>query len=309
MPLTSVFLLSASLITRSLSAFADPTPAQSAEIQKAFPEAIALADQGKWAEALEKFKQVGAIKMTRSVRYNIARCEEKLGQLSKALADYTASVQEPQTSTDEIPLIQAGRTAMEALAARIPRLRVRAAGRPTLTLDGNVISQAALDAPIPIDPGDHILVVDFGDKKVERPFSAALSTPPIEINADFEEAPGKTASGPLIPAPAWITGGVAIAGLVAGPYLYATASSDEKDLATQCSPSPQGGDPICPKALESDFDAIKTKYALGVTFSVVGAVAAVATVLIIALKPGSKSSTGSARLLLSSSRAVVGGTF
>ena len=52
------------------------------------------ADAGRFAEALEKFKRVAAVKETAAVRFNLARCEEALGKTGAALADFELAERE-----------------------------------------------------------------------------------------------------------------------------------------------------------------------------------------------------------------------
>src|SRR5438270_13549817 len=94
------------------------TEAQKQAARELFRAAERDEDANRWADALEKFRRVGAVKLSAAVRYNIALCEEHLGQLVAALADYTLAESQAQSegAQDVTPL---GAEKLKALKARV----------------------------------------------------------------------------------------------------------------------------------------------------------------------------------------------
>jgi hypothetical protein len=70
---------------------AAPAPAQAPEVAraaKAFDAGQKLYRQGKYSEALAKFEEAYEAKPHPSIRYNIGKCYERLGDLPKAMRNY-----------------------------------------------------------------------------------------------------------------------------------------------------------------------------------------------------------------------------
>src|SRR5258706_15123609 len=104
---------------------APPAPSQ-AQVQAArelFQEAERDEDAKRWAEALEKLRRVAAVRLTPGVRYHIALCEENLGQLVAALADYTLAENQARAENAQDVLRLVGKK-LESLRARVPRLTI-----------------------------------------------------------------------------------------------------------------------------------------------------------------------------------------
>ena len=84
-----------------------PALAQDAdELKRAraqFQQATELEQAGNWAAALQRFREVGQVRMTPQVRFHIAVCEENLGRLVTALGGYELALAEaaplPRTMT------------------------------------------------------------------------------------------------------------------------------------------------------------------------------------------------------------------
>src|SRR5262245_28357969 len=73
----------------ALPAFADgPTAAQIAQAREDFRRGLALEQAGDWERALPVFRSVALVKSTPQVRFHIAECERKVGDLVNALGSY-----------------------------------------------------------------------------------------------------------------------------------------------------------------------------------------------------------------------------
>jgi hypothetical protein len=127
-----------------------------ADARAKFQRAIEL-EQGKnWGGALKLFRQVGQVKMTPQVRYHIATCEEKLGQLVAALGGYElALAQSEGMHPDFIAEVQAS---IDDLKSRVPKLvveRGEGAEAASIQLDGVNLGTSSLGVETPLDPGPH----------------------------------------------------------------------------------------------------------------------------------------------------------
>ena len=67
----------------------DPKDTQVTATRELFIAATKDEQAGRFAEALEKLRKVVVLKPTAGVRFHIANCEEGIGQLVKALDDYS----------------------------------------------------------------------------------------------------------------------------------------------------------------------------------------------------------------------------
>ncbi len=94
-----------------------------------FQQATELERAGNWAAALQRFREVGQVRMTPQVRFHIAVCEENLGRLVAALGGYELALAEADTVGPDF------RTEVEQSIVRL-RARIRsssscaAKGRP-----------------------------------------------------------------------------------------------------------------------------------------------------------------------------------
>ncbi len=152
-------LLAASLTNVPSARAAGPSQAQVQAARELFQEAERDEDAKRWTEALEKLRRVAAVKLTAGVRYHIALCEENLGQLVAALADYTLA--ENQARAENAPdVLRLVGEKLKGLKGRVPRLTVVVPGDVTdaeVRLDGEPILQAMWGVQIPMDPGEHKL--------------------------------------------------------------------------------------------------------------------------------------------------------
>ncbi len=148
----------------------EPTASALVAARELFREAGQDADAGKFGLALEKYRRVAAVKETGQVRFNIARCEEQLGQIASALADYELVERDMRDAHGDADaeLRNNARDRGNALRPRVPRLTLLAPlPEPpsfVVRLDGAVVSDAALGVPLPVDPGRHRVEASAGGR-------------------------------------------------------------------------------------------------------------------------------------------------
>lgn len=128
------------------------------EARSKFQRAIELKQAANYGGALKLFREVGAVKMTPQVRYHIATCEEKLGQLVAALGGYELAI----NSGDEMPaeFIAEVQSSIDDLKARIPKViveRGEGAEAASIELDGVALGESSIGVEIPVNPGPHVV--------------------------------------------------------------------------------------------------------------------------------------------------------
>jgi hypothetical protein len=178
-----------------MTAMADPSAAELTAARDAFAKAERDEDAGRWDAALEEVRRAAGVKMTPGLRFHTALCEEKLGRLVAALADYAAA--EAQARED------GNREVLAAVSEPLADLRKRV---PTLTLalppglkdasvtvDGTPLPGGSWASPIHLDPGKHAVE---GMAPGRRPFAQGVTL------AERDAITVQVALPELAPAPA-----------------------------------------------------------------------------------------------------------
>lgn len=246
-------------------AFADPSPSELQAARDLFASAQKDEDAQQWDKALEKLRRVASIKMTPGVKSHIAACEEKLGQLVVALADYAAAEQlaKQQNNAEVLAAIA---EPMKNLKARVPTLVISAPPEATVMLDEKRLAPGVIGVPMPIDPGPHrvdakmagkppygatIRIVEKDTLKLDIKFESETkpepnppppdSTPTVVVPPPNPPPPDNTVpptdsapkkSGSLVPA--IVTAGGAVGLLALGIGAFVAADGAQGDLKNLC---------------------------------------------------------------------------
>jgi hypothetical protein len=142
---------------------AEPSPADIKTARQLFSEAEQMRARGDCNGAVAKLRLAITIKETPGLRFHLAHCEERLGQLVQANADYRRAselIRAGMSAPDVQRLLE---PAQESLSERLPTVRLRV---PELTppartrLDGQELGPDALSNFIPVDPGKHAVLVE-----------------------------------------------------------------------------------------------------------------------------------------------------
>ncbi|WP_437686151.1 tetratricopeptide repeat protein [Sorangium sp. So ce176] len=232
-----------------------------------------LFKQGQYPEACEKFEESQRLEPKPGTLLNLAVCHEKVGMLATAWAEL-GSVEEIARREGPAERAAFARAQRAALERRIARIEIRMDAPPAslrLTVDGEPLSGAALNAPFPIDPGRHSVAAAAPGKKA---WSTAVDVPPerasivVTIPA-LEDAPaaGGARRAALAPrataapeAPADGAGrtlmaagfSVGAVGLVVGAVAGALTLSRSGALAAVCA------DDRCPPSRRDDLSTART---------------------------------------------------
>lgn len=211
--------------------------------RRKFQKALALQTAGDWAGALALLKEVADIRSTPQVLFNIALCEENLGQLVAALGDYELAATDARA--EGIALVETeALERIERLQARIPRLRVergQEAARANVSLDGVELGELALGREMPVDPGTHevrgsvpgrpdfveeVRVAERERVTVTIRFEAPPAPPPVRRESEAGVS-GQHVMG-------YVSGGVGLVSLAAAGAFYALRYDAQQELDELC---------------------------------------------------------------------------
>jgi hypothetical protein len=265
-----------------------------------------LKKQGRFAEALPHLvESVHLDPSNPKALLNLADCEEQLHSLVAAQSHWVTARDRAAEQSDDVIRDEATRR-LAALDARIPKLVVKLApGAPSDTRvarDGVTLGAVSLGTALPADPGKHTvdahepgfsgrtfeivleegrqaeLVVDPGAPEAG---SGASPAAPISRSAST----GSSRPGPLRTA-GWVTGGVGLAGVVAG-VAFGIAAIVQKNQA-DC---PQN---VCSRTSASEHDDALTSAHLSTAFLIGGTVVAATGATLWLLAPRSPTGAGPA---------------
>ncbi|MDW8251971.1 MAG: hypothetical protein RMJ98_21960 [Myxococcales bacterium] len=141
-----------------------PTEAEIKAARKLFEQAQAHEAEGHWLDALALLERILLVKETAGIRFHIALCQERLGQLLAAESNYrrSAELAEQMKSPEGTAIVEQAGAALAALKPRIPLLTLRfSQDIPGLRveIDGVLLKEEQLRQPIPRNPGSCVVRV------------------------------------------------------------------------------------------------------------------------------------------------------
>ncbi|MBX7191000.1 MAG: tetratricopeptide repeat protein [Sandaracinaceae bacterium] len=149
---------------------ASPSSAQRASesvlAREQFRTGVAAAREGRWDAAAEAFQRSYELSPRPLTLLNLAGAYAQTGHLVESVEAYRMFLMERQGVTARM------RTDAEAqladLEPRIPRARIRVLGiaeGDVVRLDEYELSTASLEQPLPVNPGDHTVLVQRGEQE------------------------------------------------------------------------------------------------------------------------------------------------
>jgi hypothetical protein len=248
-----VALLGASVMAGAARADAlDPAGAR--ELLK---RGSALKQEGRCADAVPIFRESARLDPQAKTWLNLADCEAASGSLVEAERHFVEG-RDRAYRDNNAELVTVAEERLAALHGRLARLTITlAAGAPPgarVTRDGVDLGAVALGAPMPIDPGEHEVVV-HAEGREARAYRVALregETGAIEVDAGaiasappavtavapapVESAPAPRARGSSQRTWAYVAGAVGVAGIGAGSYfgLRAIAKNSDSNDGGRC---------------------------------------------------------------------------
>lgn len=253
-----------------------------------FQRGIELEQASNWSEAIQQFRDVGAVRMTPQVRFHIAYCEEGLGRLVTALGGYElAQGEADQVGPDFKHEVE---NAISELRARIPKLfieRGKNADAALVQLDGVDLGASSVGVEVPLDPGPHAVTAtapgfqqfsataELKEKEVthialdlEPEPEEVAAPPPVKqvIVIEQQQAPNRT-----IP---YVVGGAGIGALAGAGVIFALRQATSAQLQKDC-PNKDA----CPESNRGTYNRLKaysvaSPIVAGVGLAAVGTAAA-----------------------------------
>jgi hypothetical protein len=283
----------------SRAAHADePTGADKAMAETLFRAARTLMDQGKVAEACERFSESQKLEPKLGTLLNLAVCHEQLGRTASAWGEFADAAGQAKLKgqPDREEFARQRAAALEPKLARVV-LTGSTAGGVSFIIDGQPLGASALGAPLPMDPGEHVISVEAPGKKR---WEARITVPrgpamlPVEI-PDLEEAtpppppPRLTPLPPPLPPPPLppkgpsgariagiVIGSVGLAGLALGGLFGGLAFAREAEAKRACPNT------ACPTQEGLDLHTTAGRFATGSTVAfIAGGVAAAGGVVLL----------------------------
>jgi hypothetical protein len=199
--------------------------------------------RGDTATACERFGESYRLDPAVGTLLNLATCQEELHRLADAWESYRHVADSLPRDDDRRPMV---RERIAAIDARLPRVTIETTSTGTgqeITSDGTVLKRAAINVPLPMDPGEHhfvvraqrrqtreyVLFLHEGDRvKLRVEPGDAVQTPPA-LPTQSGSQPAKPslqarAADALFGAGVF---GLITAGITAGFYLSASATVDD----------------------------------------------------------------------------------
>jgi len=271
-----------------------------------FRQGKALADEGKLAEACERFAESQRIEPKLGTLLYLATCHEQVGKVATAWAEFeeAAAIAKKQRDAERVRIAQ---ERAEKLLPRLPHLRVvverDAAGAPDVFLDGRKLGDGSLGADLPVDPGPHRLDASRTGAEtwserfdVQEGASRELRVPVLTRRAKsapkptpvVSTEPAPSARAPSLRPLAIGAGVLGLAGLGVGTVFGIRYLGQRSDGLATCEGT------RCTAEGLTELDHARTSSLVSTVGFAVGAVAAAACVTLIVLEPAKSSAAARA---------------
>ncbi len=157
-----------SLVTGVAWAEGEPSPEDRATAEALFNSAKELQVQGKTAEACAKYVESQRLDPKVGTLLNAATCHEDEGKTASAWVEFSEGAR-LASRLKQAEREKFARKKAEDLEARLSKLVLSLAGPPVqgveIRIDGRLLGAAALATEMPLDPGDHEIIVSARGKK------------------------------------------------------------------------------------------------------------------------------------------------
>ena len=175
--------------------------ARDASARELFEQGVALAEQGDWAAAEDRYRRALALRNSPVIAYNLASALCELGKLIEASEMLRRVLVDDKT---EAALRQTANGLHATIAPRIGRIQVELQGQgrdDKVLLDNRVLHNAQLNVEIPADPGSHQLRLERAGKTIDLQtfelapggrqevllVAPALAATPLDIDTDLAD--------------------------------------------------------------------------------------------------------------------------
>ncbi len=307
--LKTVTLISPVLMT--CFAFSLPARAQSSVAEALYREGQRLLGEGNVHEACAKFAESQRSEPALGTLINLASCHEQEGKTASAWGEFTTAAGQAGHSGQHEREDYAKKRAA-ALEKSLHRLIIEVASPAPgmeIKLDGAVLGQGALGTAMPLDPGEHEVIVSAPGKKM---WSQRVQLGPGAVNSRIEVPALEESHDPQGPTPGPVPGGASTGtdaaaskplplrtigfvglgagaiGIGVGAITGVMAVSKHSDLQKQC-----GGN-VCGPTQESARQSYYTLGTVSTVATIAGAALAGGGLVMVLVAPKSKpaSTTG-----------------
>jgi hypothetical protein len=284
----------------------DATEAEKREAEKKLAEGKRLVDQGKFEQAIQRFREAHGIVRNPKATMMIAKVHRDTGDLLVARTEYRQALEEAEAAVGVDPkyrpILDAIRKDLEGIDGVIGKLKVKLVHAPpgtTVTIDGEPVDTATLPDAHLVMPGSITVLATAPDGSVSRKVvtvNAGQSTS-VELAFARERAPATffsgngegsgdesegtsgdsaTSASGNGRAPAWVAGGVGLAGIATFGVFGVLSKSKYDELKEACASnhcSPERADDI------EDGKTFQTVANVGLGVGIVGVVTGAALFL------------------------------
>ena len=143
----------------------EPSSAETAAARGLALEGLKLADSGRCADAVDKLARAEKLHHSAIVQGRLGECQIMLGKLVDGTENLRKVLREPVPPNPSPALMKArerAQTALDGAKPKIAFLMISVKGpkdvsNAVVTVDGESVPTALLDADRPTDPGDHVI--------------------------------------------------------------------------------------------------------------------------------------------------------
>jgi hypothetical protein len=232
------------LLAVAASTWPAPARAQMGDAERAaardlFKQGDQLQRAGNFTDALDRFQRAEQVIQAPTNVLRIAECQAALGKLVEAAEAYRSVVRWP-LAAGAPPAFQSAidqaKGELAQVEPRVPKLLVQVTpsgvANESLVIDGTAVPAALVGEPIPLDPGDHkVLVTAPGYSSPEQPVTLRereTKTLNVELHATATGAPPPVVGGtPPPPPPAY--GSASPEPAAPPPFEPQSRANDRKD--------------------------------------------------------------------------------
>ena len=205
-------LLAQSVALRPALAQEEPSSAETAAARGLAVEGLKLADAGRCSDAIDKLARAEKLHHSAIVQGRLGECQIALGKLVDGTENLRKVLREPLTPNPSPALVKARERAQNALDGAKPRIAFlmislkgpKDLGTAIVTVDGESVPPALLDADRPTDPGDHVIEASApGYLKASARVSvkeAERKAVSVRLDVDANAVAPSTTPGPAEPA-------------------------------------------------------------------------------------------------------------
>jgi hypothetical protein len=139
-----------------------------ARAQQLFKEGVQAMDKGDTATGCAKLRESLGLFTVANTLFNVAKCDEQEGKLGSALEHWQRGLALIDAKDKRAPV---AKDRIAELEPRAPRMRIVVPvgqGPTTVVLDGRELEAKALDAPLVMDPGKHVMLIQVEGRKERR---------------------------------------------------------------------------------------------------------------------------------------------